>query len=69
MALFQREMAKRTVTFRHRDQEQRRERAEDAERLRTRQVTASALQAENSILPAGNWANHDACEAADEFLR
>jgi hypothetical protein len=44
-------MAKQTVSFEQLNREHRHERAHDAERLRTRQITASALQVENSILP------------------
>ena len=44
-------MSTSTVTFKQLDREHRREVACDAERLRTRQVTPQALQAENAILP------------------
>jgi len=43
-------MAKTTVTFEQLDREHRRERARDAERLRRREITPEALQAENSLL-------------------
>ncbi len=50
MASFKGKMAKTTVSFEQLDREHRRERASDAERLRTREITSEALQAENSLL-------------------
>ena len=45
-------MAKATVTFEQLDREHRRERARDAKRLRTGEVTPQALQSENSLFPS-----------------
>lgn len=53
VALFgQDAMAAATVTFEELDREHRRERALDAERLRTGKVTPQALQEENSLFPS-----------------
>jgi len=45
-------MAKATVTYKQLDREHRHERASDALRLRTGQVTPQALQEENSLFPS-----------------
>lgn len=44
-------MEKETVSFEQLDREHRRERADDAERLRAGQMSPASLQEENSILP------------------
>lgn len=44
-------MATPIVTFEELDREKRLDRARDAERLRTGQITPEALQEENSIFP------------------
>lgn len=44
-------MPRSTVTFKQLDREHRSEVARDEERLRKAQITPTALQAENSILP------------------
>lgn len=53
MALFRGKMAKSTVSFEQLDREHRRERADDALRLRTGRTTPGDLQRENSLFPAG----------------
>ena len=45
-------MARPVITLEQIDEEHRRERANDEERLRTGEVTARELQEENTILPA-----------------
>jgi len=44
-------MASPIVTFEELDREKRQDRARDAERLRTGEITPEALQEENSIFP------------------
>lgn len=44
-------MASSIVTFEELDREKRQDRARDAERLRTGEITPEALQEENSIFP------------------
>jgi hypothetical protein len=44
-------MAVEIVTFEQLDKEHREERARDAERLRTGEITPEALQEENSLFP------------------
>ena len=46
-------MASETVSFEEMDREHRRERARDAERVRSGEITAEELQEENSFLPMG----------------
>lgn len=59
MASFEGKMAKTTVTFEQLDREHRRERARDAERLRRREITPEALQAENSLLSENSKVTFD----------
>lgn len=53
MASYRWEMSKSTVSFEQLDREHRRERADDALRLRAGRTTPEDLQRENSLFPSG----------------
>ncbi len=64
MALFLVVMTLPVVTFEELDREKRLDRARDAERLRTGNVTPEALQEENSIFPPDALITFDFIEYA-----
>ena len=57
-------MKAETVSFEELDNEKRQERARDAERLRTGEITPEALQEENSIFPKDAVVTFDFIEYA-----